>query len=121
MVSERKSLTAKLHAQYCINREAAKISALSSAKIDKYEYLAGEEISHSNQRQIIEQAKFTYSSLRKSLGKRSLGEGFYAGKVNIDKGEMDQTNLLENLAKFNNKFRPKNKEGKVKKQNTFMM
>ena len=40
--------------QYDINREAAKISALSSGKIDKYEYLAGEEILPSNQRQIKE-------------------------------------------------------------------
>ena len=30
--------------QYDINREAAKISALLSGKIDKYEYLTGEEI-----------------------------------------------------------------------------
>ena len=30
--------------QYDINREAAKISAVSSGKIDKYEYLSGEEI-----------------------------------------------------------------------------
>ena len=30
--------------QYDINREVAKISALSSGKIDKYEYLTGEEI-----------------------------------------------------------------------------
>ena len=30
--------------QYNINREGAKISALSSGKIDKYEYLTGEEI-----------------------------------------------------------------------------
>ena len=44
-----------------INREAAKISALSSGKIRKYEYLTGEEILPSNQKQIIEQAKFTYS------------------------------------------------------------
>ena len=44
--------------QYDINREAVKISALSSGKINKYEYLAGEEILSSNQRQIIEQAKF---------------------------------------------------------------
>ena len=35
--------------QYDVNREAAKISALSSGKIDKYEYLAGEEILSSNQ------------------------------------------------------------------------
>ena len=49
--------------QYNINREAAKISALSSCKVDKYEYLAGEEILPSNQQQIIDQAKFTYSPL----------------------------------------------------------
>ena len=42
--------------QYDINREAAKKSALSSGKIDKYEYLTGEEILPSNQKQIIEQA-----------------------------------------------------------------
>ena len=46
--------------QYDINREAAKISALSSGKIDKYEYLTGEEILPSNQQQIIEQAKYSY-------------------------------------------------------------
>ena len=40
--------------QYHTNREAAKISALSSGKIDKYEYLIGEEILSSNQQQIIE-------------------------------------------------------------------
>ena len=39
--------------QYDINRETAKISALSSDKIDKYEYRAGEEILLSNQQQII--------------------------------------------------------------------
>ena len=37
--------------QYDINREAAKISALSSGKIDKYEYLTGKEILPSNQKQ----------------------------------------------------------------------
>ena len=46
--------------QYDINREAAKISALSSNKIDKYEYLTSEEILPSNKQQIIEQGKFTY-------------------------------------------------------------
>ena len=49
--------------QYDINREAAKISALSSGKIDKYEYLTGEKILPSNQQQINDQAKFTYSPL----------------------------------------------------------
>ena len=57
--------------QYDINREAAKISALSSGKIDKYEYLAGEEILPSNQQQIIEQAKFTYSPLENAFEKQT--------------------------------------------------
>ena len=56
--------------QYDINREAAKISALSSGKIDKYEYLTGEEILPSNQQQIIQQAKFTYSPLGKAFEKQ---------------------------------------------------
>ena len=55
--------------QYDINREAAKISALSSGKIDKYEYLTGEEVLLSNQKQIIEQAKFTYSPFGKVFQK----------------------------------------------------
>ena len=53
-----------------INREAAKISALSSDKIHKYEYLTGEDILPSNQQQIIEQAKFTYSPLGKAFEKQ---------------------------------------------------
>ena len=53
--------------QYDINREASKISALSTGKIDKYEYLTGEKILPSNQQQIIEQAKFTHSPLWKSF------------------------------------------------------
>ena len=56
--------------QYDINREAAKISALSSGKIHKYEYLTGEDILSSNQQQIIEQAKFAYSPLGKAFEKQ---------------------------------------------------
>ena len=56
--------------QYDINREAAKISALSSNKFNKYEYLTGEEILPSNQKQMIEQAKFTYSPLGKAFEKQ---------------------------------------------------
>ena len=56
--------------QYGINREAAKISALSSGKLDKYEYLTGEEILPSNQQQIIQQAKFNYSPLGKDIEKQ---------------------------------------------------
>ena len=56
--------------QYDVNREAAKISPLSSGKIDKYEYLTGEEILPSNQQRMIGQAKFTYSSLGKAFEKQ---------------------------------------------------
>ena len=56
--------------QYDINREAAKISALSSSKIDKYEYLTGEEILPFDQTRIIQEAKFTYSPLRKAFEKQ---------------------------------------------------
>ena len=55
--------------QYSINREIAKMSALSSVKLDEYEYLTGEEILPSNRSQIIEQAKFTYPSCEKALEK----------------------------------------------------
>ena len=56
--------------QHDINRETAKISALSSGKIRKYEYLTGEDILPSNQQQIIEQGRFTYSPLGKAFEKQ---------------------------------------------------
>ena len=58
--------------QYDINREAAKISALSLGKLHKYEYkyLTGEDILPSNQQQIIEQTKFTYYLLGKAFDKQ---------------------------------------------------
>ena len=56
--------------QYNINREAAKISSKSSCKLHKYEYLTGEDIVPSNQQQIIEQAKFSYSPLGKAFEKQ---------------------------------------------------
>ena len=56
--------------QYDINREATKTSGLSSGKNNKYEYFTGEEILPSNQKQIIEKSKFTYSLLGKAFEKR---------------------------------------------------
>ena len=58
--------------QYDINKEAAKTSALSSEKIDRYEYLTGEEILPSSQRRVIEQAKFTRFPLGKALEKQEI-------------------------------------------------
>ena len=57
--------------QYDINREAAKISALLSGKLAKYEYLTGEEILLSNQQQVIQQAKFNYSPMGKAFEKQT--------------------------------------------------
>ena len=37
------------------------------------------------------------------------------GKVDIDKAEINHSNLLENMVKFNDKSRPKTKKGKSKK------
>ena len=75
--------------QYDINREASKISALSSGNIQKYEYLTGEDIVPSNQQQTIEQAKFTYSPLGKAFQKQI--------KTIEDQGkkQVDALNVLE--------------------------
>ena len=83
--------------QYDINREAAKISALSPGKLDKYEYLTGEEILPSNQQQIIQKAKFTYSPLGKALEKQR--------KTIEDQGEK-QVVALESLKDSDKKLTP---------------
>ena len=46
------------------------MSVLSSGKLHKYEYITGEDILPSNQQQIIEQTKFTYSPLGKAFDKQ---------------------------------------------------
>ena len=90
--------------EYDINREAAKKSALSSGKIHKYEYLTGEEILLSNQQQIIQQAKFTYSPLGKAFekqiktiedqGKKQVKAIQDKQLVNIDKNDDYKDKLL---------------------------
>ena len=74
--------------QYDVNREASKISALSSGKFNKYEYLNGEEVLPSNKQQIIEQVKFEYSPLGKAFEKQV--------KTIEDQGKK-QIEALENL------------------------
>ena len=75
--------------QYGVNIEAAKIPALSSGKIDKYECLAGEEILPSNKKQVIEQVTFTYSFfLEKHLKNKQKNQ-----YLNI----LDKTNELKQI------------------------
>ena len=57
--------------QHDMNIEAAKLSALSSGRNDKHEYLTGDEVLKSDQRRIIEQAKLTYSCLGKAFEKET--------------------------------------------------
>ena len=164
--------------QYDINREAAKISALLSDKIDKYEYLTGEEILPSNQQQIIEQViedqaqkqdkaleglesksrsiegifpegyesveiknkldkikeykkdvdrnNVIYYSSKKPFNFnafktiRYLDENIYSGKITINETDQEQADLLEHISNFNNKTRPKNKDGKKIKKTLLM-
>ena len=73
--------------RYDINREAAVISAKSSGKFHKYEYLTDEDILSSNQ-QLIKQARFTYSLLGKAFQKQI--------KIIDDQGKT-QVDALENL------------------------
>ena len=81
--------------KYDINREAAKISALSSGKLDKYEYLTGEEVLPSNQQQIIQHAKFTYSPLGRALEKQ---------RKTIEDQRKKQVVALESLKDSNKKL-----------------
>ena len=98
----------RLKLQYDINKEAAKTSALSSGKIHKYEYLTGEDILPSNQQQIIELAKFTYSPLGKAFEKqiKTIED---QGKKQVDALEnlkpKEETKLIED--KPNNQLRAK--------------
>ena len=93
--------------QYDINREAAKISALSSGKLDKYEYLTSEEILPSNQKQIIEQAKFSYSPLGKAFEKQTKtieDQGEKQTETIKDQGEKQikaiKDKSIENIKKY---------------------
>ena len=64
--------TEQNEAQYDLDREAAKISALSSNNLDKYEYLTGEDLDIKPS--TVEQTKFEYSPLGKSSNKGLIEE-----------------------------------------------
>ena len=87
--------------QFDIIREAAKISSLSSGKIHKYEYLTGEDILPSNQQQIIEQAKFTYSPLGKAFEKQIKAiEDQGEKQIDALKDLKDQNKQLDNISDY---------------------
>ena len=54
-------------AQYDLDRETAKVSALSSKDLEKYEYLTGEDLGY--KADVIQRAKCEYSPLREAFNK----------------------------------------------------
>ena len=81
--------------QYNLDRKAAKISALSSSNLDKYEYLTGEDLGLKPS--TIEQAKFEYSPL---------GKMFNKGLSEDDQKE----ELFKRIKNIENKIKDENKK-----------
>ena len=79
-------------AQYDLDRKAAKISALFSNNLDKYEYFTGEDLGLKPS--TVQQAKFQYSPLgkifNKGLNENDKEEGLFKRLENIE-------NALKNL------------------------
>ena len=101
--------------QYDINREAAKISALSSGKIDKYKYLTGEEILP-NQREIekyVDRDKMVYKSANKTYNFRSFktirtfGNKIRNNVISMTTENTEQANLLNHIEDFIKKTKPR--------------
>ena len=99
--------------QYDLDREATKISALSSKNLDKYELLTGEDLDIKPS--TIEQAKFEYSPLgkifNKGLSKEDKKEGLFKSLENIK----DKNEELINTVSTTNKT-PKNKTNNQSKK-----
>ena len=57
-----------------------------------------------------EAGKYNYH-LKQYKTIRSFGESIYSGKISIHKPDMDQTNLLDNMKKINDKSRPNTNKG----------
>ena len=83
--------------QYDLDRKAAKISALSSNNLDKYEYLTGEDLSLKPN--TIEQARFEYSPLgeifNKVLDKDDKKEGLFKRLENITNKNEEQLQAIK--------------------------
>ena len=90
-------------AQYDLDRKAAKISALSSNNLDKYEYLTGEDLGLKPS--TVEQAKFEYSPLgkifNKGLDKDDQKEGLFKRLKNIEDKNEKQLKAIEDHGKNN--------------------
>ena len=90
-------------AQYDLDREATKISALSCGELEKYEYLTGEDLGYKSD--VIQKAKFEYSPLgkvfNKGLDESDKKEGFLKRLKKIEGKNKDQYLILEIKEKSN--------------------
>ena len=100
LTDEIKILDHKIKAnqvQYDLEREAAEISALSSKKLDKYEYLTCEDLGYKPG--VVEKAKFEYSTLgkvfNKGLEKEDKKGGLLKGLKNIEDEKEKQLKVIE--------------------------
>ena len=84
-------------AQYDLERQNAKISALSSGELDRYEYLTGEDLGYKPD--VVQKAEFEYSPL---------GQVFNKG---LEKDEK-QLGLLKRLKNIDDKSDNQLKENK---------
>ena len=88
-------------AQYDLDRKAAKISALSSNNLDKYEYLTGEDLGLKPS--TVDQAKFEYSPLgkifNKGLSEDDKKEGILKRLENIKGKNEEQLKAIEDQGK----------------------
>ena len=84
-------------AQNDLDREAAKISALPSDELEKYEYLTGEDLGYKPD--VVQKAKFEYSPLgkifNKGLDESDKKEGILKGLKNIEGWNKDQLKTKE--------------------------
>ena len=90
-------------AQYDLDRKAAKISALSSNNLDKYEYLTGEDLGLKPS--TVEQAKFEYSPLGKVFTKgldKDDKKGLFKRLQNIENAQKNLINGNDNDDNDNN-------------------
>ena len=86
-------------AQYDLEKKAAKISALSSGNLDKYEYLTGEDLN--DKPRTVEQAKFDYYPLSKFFNKglkEDKKEGLLKRLKNIEDKCEEQVKAIKNKA-----------------------
>ena len=100
-----------------IYREAAKISALSSGKIDKYEFLTGKEMFSLDQRGVIEQAKFAYSALEEAFEKqRKAIEEQGKNKLKLQKFQIQKKKKNQKLKSIEGLFPKEMRNDKIKNE-----